>query len=138
MREMALQYGPEPHDEADGSPYAPAVALLEPRCGEDGTLFLFASVRGENTDTPSWSLCCGNNLSSVPIALDALVSLGVAQTHVVSSTNLGEFDRALTLCLDLRPGAVRPSTQYTVHLCMIGRGGVKARDSKTFFVESVH
>jgi hypothetical protein len=133
IRSLVLRYGPEPSP--TGSE-APAVVISDPVTSTDGTVHIFASVRGERTDTPSWSLSSGNPLSSTPMGLDTLAALGVAQAHVISATDLGEFDRALTLCLDLKPGAVRPSTQYTVRLAMIGRGGSKALDSKTFFVES--
>ena len=79
----------------------------------------------------------GNQFSSTPMGLDMLESLGVACAHVVSTSELGEFDRSLTLCLDLKPGAVHPGRQYTVHLSLLGRGGLKARDNWTFFVDTV-
>jgi hypothetical protein len=134
IRELVLRYGPEP--DSSGS-QVPTVVISNPVVDRDGAVHIFASVRGRNTDAPAWSLSSGNALASHPIGLDTLKSLGVVSSWVVSSTPLGEFDRALTLCLDLHPGAVRLDCQYTVHLALIGSGGVKARDNKTFFVESI-
>ena len=134
IRDLVQCYGPEPSADAAHRPLA---AISEPVIGKDGTVHVFASVQGENTDMPSWSLSMGNAISSTPMGLDVLESLGVAAAHVVSSTDLSEFDRALTLCLDLKPGAVHPGRQYTVYLSMLGRGGLKARDSWTFFVDPV-
>lgn len=133
LQSLVRLYGPEPHDPNKSDP---AVVISDPVLNAaDVSVTIYASVRGDKTDVPSWSLSMGNRWASTPMGLDALASLGVASAEVVSSADLGEFDRALTLCLTLRNGAVRQGTQYTVYLALLGAGGVKARDSKTFFVD---
>lgn len=132
LQSLVLQYGPEPHDTQRVDA---AVVISDPILNADASVTIFASIRGEKTDVPSWSLAMGNTISSSPIGLDGLAAMGVAQAEVVSSADLGDFDRTLTLCLSLKHGAVRQGVQYTVYLALLGSGGVKAKDSKTFFVD---